>query len=575
MDADTQKPGSAPPNRLEQIKARSNLLRGRIAAELAESTDRFSNETVQLLKFHGIYQQHDRDRGYQLGDAFRKANNACQFMLRIAVPGGQLSADQLLSQLELCDEFGNGTLRLTSRQNVQMYGVLKPNLRTVLRRIHEMGLTTLGSCGDVRRNVACCPAPYRGDPVHDQMQSLTSRLFNELAPRIDAYRQIWLDDAPAEASAGEPVANEVDPLYGLTYLPRKFKVAVGLPGDNCVDIYAQDVGLLAICENFNVIGYNLLVGGGMGAASARADTFPCLAQPIAMVWPGQAVEVVRAVLMVYRDFGNRSDRRVARLRYLLADWGVERFKAEVERYLGYPLDPPRTVDVWDTDDHLGWHEQGDGRWFYGLRVENGRLLDRHGPRLKSALREICQRYHPAIYITTGQSLILGDIAWEDRVGIDDQFHRHEVPSAGELSNLRRWSIACASLPTCPMAATEGERVLPEIVDHLERELARLGLAQEVFSLRMTGCGNGCSRPYLADIGIVGRSPGRYAIYLGGRRIGDRLSFLYRDGVPLEQLVATLLPVLAYFKLFRNDGETLGEFCRRKGCGDLLQNATVV
>jgi sulfite reductase (ferredoxin) len=575
MASDAQKPGESPPNRLEEIKAQSDFLRGRIIAELADATDRFSEETAQLLRFHGIYQQDDRDRRYQLGDPFRKPENVPQFMVRTTTPGGRLTSDQWLAYLDLCETLGDGTLRLTSRQNVQLYGVRKRDLRAVLRRIYQLGLTTLGSCGDVRRNVACCPAPYRADPVHGQMQDLAGRLYEELGPRIDAYRQIWLEEGPPGGPAASLPSDAAEPLYGPTYLPRKFKVAVGLPGDNCVDLYTQDVGLLAVCEDFNVVGYNVLVGGGMGVAPERSDTFPTLAQPMGMAWAGQAIDVVRTVMMVYRDFGDRSDRQRARLRFLLADWGMERFKAEVERRLGYALAPSRPIEVWDTDDHLGWHEQGDGRWFCGLFVENGRVLDRNGPQLKSALREICERYRPAIYVTPGQSLILGDVAWEDRVGVDDLLHRHGVKSAGEISNLRRWSIACVSLPTCPAAVTESERALPEIVDHLERELARLGLAHEVFDLRMTGCANGCARAYLADVGILGRSPGRYALYLGGRRIGNRLGFLYRDGIPLEQVVTTLLPVLAYFKLFHDAGETLGDFCHRKGRDDLIENASAI
>ena len=557
---------------MERIKSESNFLRGRIAEELAQPTDHFTDPTVQLLKSFGIYQQDDRDRRRQLGDPCRKSMKVYQFMVRTAVPGGRLTSGQLLAQLDLCEEQGDRTLRITGRQNLELHGVEKPALRAVLRRIHESGLTTKAASGDVRRNVTCCPAPFRGDPVHGEMQDLAQRLSDELAPHMAAYDEIWLAAAPASTPA-DPT--EAEPLYGKTFLPRKFKVAIGLPGDNCVDLYAQDVGLMTICRDFHVVGYNVLVGGGMGMTPARATTFPALAQRMAFAYPGHVVDVVKAIMTVYRDHGDRTDRRRARLKYLVADWGVERFKAEVEKVLGYVLEAPQPDDVWDIDDHLGWREQGDGRWFYGLHVESGRIADRNSVRLKTALGEICRKHQLAVRLTPGQSLLLSDIQWEDRLGIEDLLRRHGVKLENEISNIRRWSNACVGLPNCSQAVTESERALPGVIDQLEIDLARLGLAKEVLSLRMTGCTNGCSRPFNVDVGIVGRTAGRYAIYLGGRRTGDRLGFLYRDGVPLEQLVETLTPVLAYFKLFRSEGESFGDFCFRKGRDDLLQNISVV
>ncbi|MGD0897781.1 MAG: NADPH-dependent assimilatory sulfite reductase hemoprotein subunit [Thermoguttaceae bacterium] len=592
-------PTLTPPSPLERIKADSHFLRGRIAEELAEPTDHFSDETTQLLKYHGMYQQADRDRQRQLGSPAGRSERVYSLMVRVALPGGRLSSDHLLAQLDLCDELAQGTLRITTRQDVQIHGVPKRNIREMLRRIHQAGLTTMSACGDVRRNVVCCPAPYYGDPVHGQMQWMAHRLAAELAPRMPAYREIWLDppagDCPdfrghhaphgrengtvpfsgVVANADGRAAGESDePFYGPTYLPRKFKIGVGLPGDNCVDLYTHDVGLMGVCENFNVVGYNVLVGGGMGMTPARKDTFPALARRMAFATVDQTVEVVRAIMQVFRDHGNRSDRRHARLKYLLADWGLERLKAAIEAVLGYALPGPRGDDVWDVDDHVGWHEQGDGRWFYGLLVPCGRIADDTSVRLKSALREICRRHQPALGLTAGKSILLCDIRWEDRPAIEDLLRRHGVKLDNDVSNIRRWSTACVALPSCSMAITESERVLSGLVDQLEVELARLGLARDVMNLRLSGCPNGCSRPYGAEIGLVGRSPGRYAIYLGGRRLGNRLGFLYRDGVPLEQIVSVLVPVLAYFKLFRTDGEPFGDFCARKGADDLRTNSTV-
>ncbi len=555
------------PSSVETIKAQSNYLRGRIAAELSQPTDHFTPETAQLLKHHGIHQQHDGDRRAQLGDlGAKKPKKHFQFMLRTGVPGGRLTSRQLLAHIELADRHGNGTLRITSRQDLQMHGLAKQDLRSVLARIHEVGMSTMATCGDMQRNVVCCPAPYRGDPVHGQIQWMAGQIAEVLAPHTPAYREIWLDDARAAiAPKGD---QEVEPLYGKTYLPRKFKVGLALPGDNCTDVYCQDLGLLAVSRNYDVIGYNVLVGGGMGATPAQPETFATLAQRMAYARADQILDLVRAILGVFRDFGGRSDRKRARLKYLVADWGLDRFKKQVEEYLGYELPPPEPDEVWDVDDHLGWHEQGDGRFFYGLHVPAGRIQDTGELRLKSALREICEGHGPAIYLTPGQSLLLGDVYWEDRLHVEDHLRRFGLRPVGDISQVRRWATACVSLPTCPLALTESERALPGILQELEVEVARLGLEREVFSLRMTGCTHGCSRPYNSDIGIVGRAAGRYAVYLGGRRVGDRLNFLYRDGVPLEQLVSTLAAVLGYFRQHRTEGEALGDFCLRVGQEEL-------
>ncbi len=576
MNSDPQHQGDCQPSPIEKIKAQSNYLRGRIAEELLQPTDHFTTETAQLLKLHGMYQQDDRDRRVLLGDkGLKNKQKTFQFMVRTGVPGGRLTSQQLLAHIELADRYGNGTLRITSRQDLQMHGLAKQDLRAVLKRIHEVGLTTMATCGDVHRNVVCCPAPYRGDPVHGQIQWMAGQIAEALAPRTPAYREIWLDDSPAadhglgscvpagRVPAPEP-EGEIEPLYGETYLPRKFKVALGLPGDNCADVYCQDVGLLAVCRNYDVIGYNVLVGGGMGMTPALPNTFPALSQRMAYVRADGVLDLLRAIVGVFRDFGNRSDRKRARLKYLIADWGVERFKKQVEQYVGFELPPPEPDDVWDIDDHLGWREQGDGRWFYGLHVPSGRIQDTGEARLKSALRDICEGHGPAICLTPGQGLILSDVYWEDRLHLEDHLRRSGLQLVGEITPVRRWASACVSLPTCPLALTESERALPEIIRELEGEVARLGLQKEVFALRMTGCTNGCSRPFNANVGIVGRAAGRYAIYLGGRRIGDRLGFLYRDGVPLEQLVATLAGVLGYFKQHRQEGESLGDFCHRAG-----------
>jgi sulfite reductase (ferredoxin) len=550
---------------LENVKRQSNYLRGTIAAELRDESDHVSKDSANLLKHHGTYQQDNRDDRQKA--AGRKSEKAFMFMVRTKIPGGKLTAEQLLAELDLADEVGNATLRITTRQGLQLHGVLKRNLWRTIHHINEVQLSTLAACGDVERNVMCCPAPHRADPVHDQLQALADRLAAHLCPRTRAYHEIWISD-PADGQeqlvGGGANGQEIEPIYGPTYLPRKFKTAIGLPGDNCVDLYANDLGLMAICEDWRVVGYNVLVGGGFGVTPSAAKTFPAVAKRMAYCGPEEAVEVATAVIKVQRDYGNRSDRKVARLKYTIANMGLAAFKQKVEEYYGRPLAEPHPDDVWGFDDHLGWHEQGDGLWYYGLNVENGRIKDEGELRLKSALREILRRFRPGIRLTAHQSILLTDLHPQDRPVVEELFRGHGVKLSHQISNVRRWSMACPAWPTCGLAVTESERALPGVIDQLEAELARLGLSSEVFTLRMTGCPNGCARPYNSDVGLVGRTAGKYTVYLGGRVLGDRLNFVYQDLVAADEIVATLSPLLVFFKQGRQTGESFGEFCHRQG-----------
>ncbi|MBI2824246.1 MAG: NADPH-dependent assimilatory sulfite reductase hemoprotein subunit [Planctomycetia bacterium] len=558
---------------VEGIKTTSNFLRGSIGNELSDGEDHFNKDNAQLLKHHGTYQQDDRDAraGGRAGGGVH-ADKVYSFMVRTKIPGGKLTSRQLLAELDLCDELGNATLRITSRQGLQLHGILKSHLKETIRRINDVQLSTLAACGDVERNVMCCPAPHHQDPVHQQMQDLADRLAQHLCPRTTAYHELWLTDSQTGEEmlcGGGSNGHEVEPIYGPTYLPRKFKTGIGLPGDNCIDIYANDLGLLAIPRDYKITGYNVLVGGGFGVTPSAKKTFPALAKRMAFVAPDQVIDVATAVIKVQRDFGNRADRKVARMKYLIADWGLERFKAKVEEYYGRPLADPEPDDVWAFDDHLGWHEQGDGRWFYGLNVENGRLLDTEGMRLKTAIRAICNRLAPNTRLTPHQSMLFTDVTDEGRAVLESILRDHGVKLSHEISNARRWSMACVAWPTCGLSITEAERALPGVIDELEVELARLGLSSETFTVRMTGCPNGCARPYNSDVGLVGKAAGRYTVFLGGRLLGNRLNFIYKDMVPGEELVSTLVPVLTYFKQAREQGETFGDFCHRKGAGDLL------
>lgn len=557
---------------VEHFKIESNYLRGEIGSELTDENDFFGKSSIQLLKNHGTYQQDDRDvRKESRAGGGKKSDKAFSFMVRTKVPGGKLTSEQLLAELDLCDELGNATLRITTRQGLQLHGILKSDLKQTIGRINEVQLSTLAACGDVERNIMCCPAPHRNDPVHDQMQALTDRLAEHLCPRTRAYHELWLTDLSTgeeQLCGGGANGQDVEPIYGPTYLPRKFKTAIGLPGDNCVDLYANDLGLMAICENFQIIGYNVLVGGSFGVTPSAAKTFPALAKRMAFIPPDQVIDVATAVIKVQRDYGNREDRKVARLKYLIANRGLDWYRAKVEEYCGFRLADPHPDDVWGFDDHLGWREQGDSRWYYGLNVENGRIKDEGDFRLKTALREICNRFKPNLRLTSHQSILITDVEASNRVAIEDILRQHGVKLSEEISNVRRWSMACVAWPTCGLAITESERALPGLMDQLEVELARLGLSSETFTVRMTGCPNGCARPYNSDVGLVGKAADKYTVFLGGRLLGDRLNFVYKDLVPGDELISTLVPVLAYFKQARYEAETFGDFCHRKGVDDL-------
>lgn len=556
---------------VEKIKEASNYLHGMIAQELAQPTDAFEEETSQLLKHHGMYQQDDRDLRGAKDAQGNRLGKVHSLMVRVKIPGGRLTADQLVAQLDLCDALGNTTLRVTNRQDIQFHGVLKRNVREAVAQINHVQLTTLGACGDVERNVLCCPAPLVADPVRTQMLETALCISSHLLPRTRAYHEIWLTPpgaAEQQLVGGGVEGHEIEPLYGRTYLPRKFKTAMARCDDNCIDAYANDLGFLAVTEGNRLIGYNVLVGGSFGVTPSNKRTFPAIAKRLAFVAPDQALETATAVLKVFRDFGNREDRKRARLKYLIADWGLEAFKAKVDEYVGRRLPEPHPDDVRGFDDHIGWHEQGDGRWFYGLNVENGRVLDRDGFRLKTALREIARRFKPSIHLTAHQSILFGGIAESDRPAFESTLRDHGIKLDNELSVVRRWSMACVALPTCPLAVTESERVLPAMMDQLEVELARLGLEREKFTVRMTGCPNGCARPYNADIGLVGKTANKYTVFLGGRLLGDRLNFVYKDLVKLEDVVPTLVPLFRYFKQERQSEESFGDFCHRKGADDL-------
>ncbi len=544
---------------MEVQKETSRALRGTIRTELEQASDKFSDADKNLLKFHGTYQQENRDaRKARRAEGLGKVHI---FMVRCKIPGGRLTAEQYLAVDDLAGQHANGTLRLTSRQGIQLHGVLKKDLKETIAGINHCLLTTLGACGDVERNLMSCPAPLRQNGVRDQLQEAASLLARHLAPQSRAYHEIWLDGKPVDV--GEQGEKE-EPLYGKVYLPRKFKTGLALPEDNCCDIYAQDLGLLAIVENDRIVGYNVLVGGGMGKTHGNANTFPFLAKPICFVGVADLIPAAEAVIKLFRDHGNRADRKRARIKYLVHDWGVERFREVLAGYLGGTLALPRPVEVSGVDLHLGWQPQGDGKWFYGLSVENGRVKDEGSFRLRTALRTLVQRFQPELRITPLQDLLLCNLESKARPEIERILTEHGVTLPEKLSLVQQHSMSCPAIPTCGLAISESERALPGIINDLEVLLRDLGLEKEAIGVRMTGCPNGCARPYQSDIGIVGRTGDKYTVFVGGHLLGHRLNFELRDLVPRAEIVPLLRPLLLAFRDERRPGETFGEYCHRLG-----------
>jgi sulfite reductase (ferredoxin) len=558
---------------VEVIKEMSHQFRGTLAEELLHDHE-FGKDSEHLIKNHGIYQQDDRDsRKAKNADGSAKGKSYI-FMVRTRIPGGKVSCRQFLDHLDICDEFGNGTLRVTTRQGFQLHGVMKANLKAAVRKINDTLLTTLAACGDVERNVMCCPAPIKNNPVHNQMQAMADAIAAHLKPRTTAYHEIWLTDESGEKTNVAEFKPVDEPIYGTVYLPRKFKTAIALPEDNCIDIYTQDLGFLAVVEGDRIIGYNVLVGGGQGKTPSAEKTFVAIAQRLAFVTPEQVVGVAEAIVKVQRDFGNREDRKVARLKYTIHNHGLEWFKSKVEEYFGQPLPAPHPVDVTDVDDHIGWHEQGDGRLFLGINIECGRIKDEGALRIKTGLRVLLKKYGMPTRLTALQSVILCDIEPRDKADIIKILAEHGIKQDHELTLLRRYSIACPAFPTCGLSITESERALPGIIDELDVEMAKLGIQHDRISVHMTGCPNGCARPYTPDIGLVGKQAGvggalgKYTIYLGGNVQGTRLAYIFKDAVPQAEIVSTLGTALRFYKVNRLNGESFGDFCHRKGPAEL-------
>ncbi len=545
---------------VELLKSESHGLRGRLAEELAEGGIQVSEDAYNLLKFHGSYEQFDRDTATE-----RKQHGIekeYQFMLRVRMPGGRLTAAQYLGMDRLADDRANHTLRITTRQGFQFHGILKGDLKTAIAEVNHTMLTTMSACGDVVRNIMASPTPIR-DAKHARIEADSRLLSEHLKPKSRAYYQIFLDEAP------NPEVDEEETLYGPTYLPRKFKVGITTEDDNTIDVLTNDVGIISHFDGDTLRGYTVAVGGGLGMTHNKPRTYPRLATPIAFVQPNELLSIVEAVIKLQRDHGDRGDRRRARLKYVVDDRGLPWIRETLAEYFGAPLTEPPKLNL-QVPDLLGWHEQGDGNWWLGVPVAAGRIADfANGAELRSAFRTIAQCFNPGFVLTPQQDVLITDIAPADRIALEAVLRRHHVTLAEDMTPMAQYALSCPALPTCGLALTEAERMHPEIVGGIDALLAKHGLSQRRVSVRITGCPNGCARTYAGDIGIVGRMPGFYALYVGGDFEGTRLNFKLLEKVPHSAVVSSFDPLFAAWARDGMDGEGFGDFCYRVGMEKLI------
>lgn len=551
-------------SKVEIIKQGSRFLRGTIQEALADGTSHFDENNIQLLKFHGTYQQDDRDIRRQLTKEGKERHY--MMMIRARIPGGVLNADQYLQFDRLSEEYGNSTMRITTRQTFQLHGILKSNLKSTIQGINDVLITTLGGCGDQVRNIVGCGAPHEG-PFYDAVRKDLLALVDATAAKTNAYHEIWLDGEKVDLS---DESKTEEPMYGESYLPRKFKFAFAYEGDNCSDIFSNDIAIVAHQDGEQVEGYTLAIGGGMGRTASDKKTQPHLAKEFCFCRPDELIDICKAVISIQRDFGNRENRKFARMKYLVAERGIPWFREEAERRLGRVLAQPRKLMWTRSHDHLGRMDGLSGNVHLGLFIENGRIHDVEGLKLKSVLRDIMLRYGPGVRMTTQQNLILTNMTPEVADEVVVMLHDAGVKLAEEHSQVHVHSMACPSMPTCGLGIAESERAMPDIIRDLERVLKELGLQDEPISVRMTGCPNGCARPYIAEIGFVGRIIGKYDVYLGSNRSGTRANEVFREMVPVQELVATLYPVFEAFRSERKPAESFGDFCHRIGM-EQLQN----
>ncbi|KIP22673.1 Sulfite reductase [NADPH] hemoprotein beta-component [Anoxybacillus ayderensis] len=551
-------PPDGPPSDVERIKRESNYLRGTLKETMEDRiTAGIPEDDNRLMKFHGSYLQDDRDLRAERQK--QKLEPAYQFMIRVRTPGGVATPEQWLAMDELARTYANGTLKLTTRQAFQFHGVLKWNMKKTLQAINEALLTTLAACGDVNRNVMCNPNPYQSE-VHAEVYEWAKKLSDYLLPQTRAYYEIWLDE---EKVAGTPEV-EQEPIYGPLYLPRKFKIGIAVPPSNDVDVFSQDLGFIAIVEHGKLTGFNVAIGGGMGMTHGDRTTYPQLAKVIGFCKPEQVIDVAEKIVTIQRDYGNRSVRKHARFKYTIDRLGLDAVKTELERRLGWNLEEARPYYFEHNGDRYGWVEGVNGTWHFTLFVEGGRVKDTDDYPLMTGLREIAKVHTGDFRLTANQNLVIANVPSEKKEEIDTLIKQYKLTDGKHYSALRRNSLACVALPTCGLAMAEAERYLPTLIDKIEEIVEENGLRDEEITIRMTGCPNGCARHVLGEIAFIGKSVGKYNMYLGAAFDGSRLGKLYRENIGEKEILSELRTLLSRYAKERLRGERFGDFVIRAG-----------
>ncbi|WP_353855591.1 assimilatory sulfite reductase (NADPH) hemoprotein subunit [Bacillus sp. Bos-x628] len=547
-----------PPSDVEEIKAKSNYLRGTLKEVMLDPISAgIPDDDNRLMKHHGSYLQDDRDLRNERQK--QKLEPAYQFMLRVRLPGGIASPKQWLVMDELAQKYGNGTLKLTTRETFQLHGILKWNMKKTIQEIHSTMLDTIAACGDVNRNVMCTSNPYQSE-VHQEVYELSKKLSDDLLPKTRAYHEIWLDEEKVAATPD----TEVEPMYGPLYLPRKFKIGVAVPPANDIDVFSQDLGFIAILENDQLVGFNVAIGGGMGMTHGDTTTYPQLAKVIGFCIPEQVVDIAKNVIMIQRDYGNRSVRKNARFKYTVDRLGLQHVKEELEHRLGYALLDAKDYHFDHNGDRYGWVKGINGRWHYTMFVEGGRITDFDDYPLMTGIREIAKVHTGDFRLTANQNLIIGNVTSHKKKQIEQLIKKYGLSDGQKHSALRRSSMACVALPTCGLAMAEAERYLPRLIDRIEEIVEENGLSDKEITIRMTGCPNGCARHALGEIGFIGKSLGKYNMYLGGAFDGSRLSKLYRENVGEEEILKELSSLLPRYAKERKENEHFGDFVIRAG-----------
>lgn len=542
---------------LEYLKDESNYLRGTIEQGLADPlTGAISDDDTKLLKFHGSYQQDDRD----LRDERRKQKlePAYSFMIRVRLPGGTATPEQWIAMDDISNNYANQTLKLTTRQTFQFHGILKRNLKTSMKKINESVLDTIAACGDVNRNTMCNPNPYQSH-IHKEINDYATKISDHLLPKTNAYHEIWLD--------GEKVldsSEEIEPMYGKKYLPRKFKIGIALPPSNDIDVYSQDIGLIGIVEDETLVGFNVTVGGGMGMTHGNTDTYPQVGRLAGFVPKEQVVDVCEKILTIQRDYGNRENRKNARFKYTVDRLGVDKVVEELNTRLGWEIEEARDFEFEHNGDRLGWIEGDEGVWNYTLFIQNGRVKDTEDYQLKTALRKIAETHTGDFRLSPNQNLIIANVTPEKKEEIQNLIDQYGLTDGKNYTGLRRNSMACVAFPTCGLAMAESERYLPSLISKIEDLLDEAGVNDEEITIRMTGCPNGCARPALAEIAFIGKAPGKYNMYLGGGFKGERLNKLYKENIGEQEILESLRPILMDYGKERLEGERFGDFVIRSG-----------